>query len=133
MGRILTLRGVITSGEVERIMMFDSNVTSTGWKILDFNMMNMTNGQYLTLGVLSTIEKAYTFPDWDPNQVIGVCKHSATGSKNLLLDYNHVVVGSLFLNNVDSSHNAAYMVVLEELKIDDMKNIMYQLKESAQA
>jgi hypothetical protein len=132
MGRILTLRGVCKPGTTERIMLFDSNVTSTGWKILDFNLMNQTNGQYITLGLLSTIEKTYTFADWDPNQVVGVCKHSATGQKNMLLDYNHVVVGSLYLNNIDSSNHAAYLVVLEEIKIDDIKNIMYQLKESAQ-
>ena len=133
MGRILTLRGVLSRNQKERIMMFDSSVTNTGWKVLDFEMMNLTNGQYLTLGILSTIDETFTFPDWDKNQVIGIVKHSATQEKNMLLDYNHVIVNSLYLHNVDSSNDAAYLVVLEEMSIDAKTNILYQLKESAQA
>lgn len=134
MGRILTLRGVLSSQEFDRIMMFDSSVNKTGWKILDFKMMNQTNGQYLTLGILTTNpDFNNAFPDWDPNQTIGIFKSSPENNYDLLLDYNHVIVNSLYLLNADNANAACYMVVLEEIPVTADENIIYQLKEIAQS
>ena len=59
MGRILTLRGVLTRATKDQIMMFDSTVKSTGWKILDFKIMNQADKKYETLGLLHTDDKRY--------------------------------------------------------------------------
>lgn len=132
MGRILTLRGVISQGRNDRIMLFDSNVTNTGWKVLDFRVQNQDYNKSQTIAILSSDDKQYGFLDWDPNTVIACCDVTPYGNINLLLDYNHVVVSSLFLSNANPTDAMNYLVVLEEIPITPEENIIYQLKEIAQ-
>ena len=133
MGRILTLRGVITEGEYDQIMMFDSSITKKGWKVLSFQVQNQNKTKWDMIGVLHTSDRRYDFLDWDPNQVIAVSDISTIGVVNTLLDVNHVVVNNLYCSNGSSGQAMNYLVILEEIDVSSEENIIYQLKERAQS
>lgn len=133
MGRILTLRGVISRGNYDQIMMFDSSVTKKGWKVLSFQVQNQDTTKWDMMGVLHTSDRRYDFLDWDPNQVIAVADVSQMGVVNTLLDVNHVVVKNLYCSNASSAYEMNYLVLLEEISVSSDENIIYQLKERAQS
>lgn len=136
MARTMTLRGVVSAAAIEQIMMFDSNTVSYGWKILDFriatnNSSNLTDFQ--AGAALGSTSEQFTFEDWDESTMVGFATVSAVGNPNLILDYDHVIVSSLYLSNLNSDQPVNYMVVLEQIEVDPKQNIMYQLKERAQS
>jgi len=133
-GNLLTLRGVVTQGTMEKIMSFDSNVVGYGWKILDFRIMtsNTTaNTAFEASALIHSDPVAKTFNDWDPNTVVGMANISKDNNATMILDYNHVIVQNLFLSNT-WSQPVCYIVVLERLDIKPEENIMFMLKERAQ-
>ena len=133
MGRRLTLRGVVATARKERIFFFDSNITMTGWKIVDFQVLpNDISAGYTTAAVLHTTDITITFADWDANTTVGINITSKENNNQTILDYDHVVVSNLYLTNLTPNQPVSYMITLEEMKIDPQENIMYQLKEVAQ-
>lgn len=139
MSRILTLRGVASSGAVEKIFSFESSAVDYGWKILDFRLMtnDTTSGgtpytDYTAAAAIGTSSEQFTFNDWDESQMVGVVNISKENNTTQLLDYDHVIVSSLWLSNFYSKA-VNYMIVLQQIKIDAKENIMYMLKERAQS
>ena len=135
MGRKLSLRGQIPPNTRERVFFFDSNIQNKGWKIKEAKMQNPSVGRVEVAAVLHTtdITLSTAVLEWDRNTVIGCFEClSAIGNCNDLLDLDHVVVGNLYLSNVDTNYALNYWIVLEELTISPSENIMYQLKEVAQ-
>jgi len=133
MGRLLTLRGVVPEQRRERIFFFDSNIQNRGWKIKDVRCMNTTIGRADVDAVLHTSDRTITSLDWDRNTVVACMKYlTGTATNQSLIDYGHVIVGNLYLSNLDSSYDVAYLILLEEVDISSSENIMYQLKENAQ-
>lgn len=133
--RKLTLRGVVTAARVEKIFSFESNAVNYGWKILDFRIMtNNTTGNtdFTAAGALGTSSEQFTFNDWDESQMVGMVNVSKENNVSQILDFDHVVVSNLFLSNYHSQ-SLCYIVVLEQLDISPKENIMYMLKERAQA
>lgn len=133
MGRILTLRGVVPEQRRERVLFFDSNIQNRGWKIKDVKCMNTTIGRSDIDTVLHTTDRVIGALDWDRNTVIACMKYlGSTGIDQSLVDYGHVIVGNLYLTNLDSAYDVAYLITLEEVDLTSSQNIMYQLKEVAQ-
>lgn len=133
MGRILTLRGVVSTARKERIFMFDSNVTSTGWKILGFQVLpNDLSTGYTTAAVLHTTDITITNVDWDANTTVGLNITSKENNNQTMIDLNHVIVENLYLTNLTPNQAISYMVVLEEIKITPEENIIYRIKEVSQ-
>ena len=133
MGRLLTLRGVVPKDTRERIFFFDSNIMNTGWKIKEMHGMNMSQGRAEVDCVINSVDRNITLLDWDRNTTIACLKYMVnTGTNCSLVDRNHVIVANLYLTNLDNTYDAAYLIVLEEIKISAEQNIMYQLKEVAQ-
>lgn len=133
MGRILTLRGVVSTNRRERVFFFDSNVTSTGWKILGFQILpnNISMG-YTTAAVLHTTDITVTNVDWDANTTVGLNITSKENNNQTMIDLNHVIVGDLYLTNLTLNQPVSYMVVLEEIKITPEENVIYRIKEVSQ-
>jgi hypothetical protein len=134
MARMLTLRGVVSTGIArERVFFFDSNVTSTGWKILGFQILpNDISQGYTTAAVLHTGKQNITFADWDPNTTVGLNITSKENNNQTMIDFNHVVVGDLYLTNLTLNQPVSYLIVLEEIKITPSENIIYRIKEQSQ-
>lgn len=136
MKKILTLRGVCSAGRIERIMSFDSNAVGYGWKVLDFKIMTNqhtahTADDYTAAAALGSTSEQFTFNDWDESTMIGVVNVSKKNVVTELLDYNHVIVNSLYISNYWSDA-VNYLVVLEAVDISPQENIIYRLKERAQ-
>jgi len=133
MGRLLTLRGVVPEGRRERIFFFDSNIQNKGWKIKDIRCMNTTVGRADVDTVIHTTDINIGLLDWDRNTVVACMKYlTGTATNQSLIDYGHVIVGNLYLSNLDSTYDVGYLILLEEVDITPSANIMYQLKEVAQ-
>lgn len=133
--RVLTLRGVVSAARVEKIFSFESNAVNYGWKILDFRIMtnNTTNNtDFTAAGALGTSSEQFTFNDWDESQIVDMMNVSKENNVTQILDFDHVVVSNLFLSNYHSQA-LCYIVVLEQIDISPKENIMYMLKERAQA
>ena len=134
MGRILTLRGVVSKTRRERIFFFDSNVANKGWRVKQMYGMNMTVGRLEVDAVVHTDDRTIGLLDWDRNTTIACLKYGVyTGVNQSLIDLDHVVVGSMYITNLDDTYDMAYLIVLEEEDITPSENVIYQIKEMAQS
>ena len=137
--RTLTLRGFVASLADSPVSVFDyqGNDLTRGWKIIDFNCTDAVDPTSANKGYIlhtDNIAKIWGPPSLTPgmsdNQIIGWCAGpTVTGVTQI--DPNHVIVNSLYLSPLDT--NISYLIILEEIKIDDMANVIYQLKERAQS
>lgn len=137
-GKIHTLRGYIpASGTVTLIFDYEGNDLTRAWKIIEFNCTDAlrpteANEGYIlhTDDVVKIWGPPALAPGMSDNQIIGWCAGpTITGVTQI--DPNHIIVNSLFLSSLDT--HISYLVILEEIKIDANQNIIYQLKERAQA
>ena len=134
MGRILTLRGVVSKTRRERIFFFDSNVANKGWRVKQMYGMNMTVGRLEVDAGVHTDDRTIGLLDWDRNTTIACLKYGVnTGVNQSLIDLDHVVVGSMYITNLDDTYDMAYLIVLEEEDITPSENVIYQIKEMAQS
>lgn len=131
MGRTLTLRGQIGQNEYRAILDYEGIDLTRGWKILSGNTLTMGVGTETPNGgaVLHTDDVKKTFIDFDDNQQIGWIGGAPGGVDNVI-DPNHVIVNTLFISGLE---RVTYLIVLEEVVIEPIQNIIYQLKERAQA
>lgn len=134
MGRILTLRGVVSKQRRERVFFFDSNVSNRGWRVKQMHGMNMTVGRYEVDAVVHTDDRNVALLDWDRNTTIACLKYGInTATNQSLIDLDHVVVGSMYITNLDNTYDMAYLIILEEEDITPSENVIYQIKEMAQS
>jgi len=138
MGRLLSLRGVtigtddMTGGLVaDEVMSYHGTDTTKGWKVISATCLDFTSPMSGSAdGLIIHTDSAYQSKfDLGDSRVIGF-----TGSyvnTKTIIDPNHVIVGSLYISQTDR-FPTAYLIVLEEIKIDSTHNIIYRIKEKAQ-
>jgi len=130
MGRILTLRGQIGQGEYQSILDYEGIDLTRGWKVISGNTLTIGTASDVNGGaVLHTDDVRKTFINFEDNQQIGWIG-GPPGSVDNVIDPNHVIVNTLFISGLA---RVTYLVILEEVVIEPIQNIIYQLKERAQA
>ena len=70
---------------------------------------------------------------FEDNQVIGWIGNTVSAGEPSVgvIDPNHVIVSSLYCTALEGP--CTYLITLEQIKIDPIKNVVYQLKERAQS
>ena len=130
MGRKLTLRGVITSGDLVTLLDYEGVDLTVGWKVVSGECLSISNPITSTKGlILHTDDILKTFVNFADNQTIGWVG-GPPNAVNEVVDPNHVIVNTLYASALD---NVTYVIVLEKIAIDPFQNVVYQLKERAQA
>ena len=130
MGRKLTLRGVITSGDLVTLLDYEGVDLTVGWKVISGETLLVSNPTTNCKGmILHTDDVAKSFVNFSDNQVIGWIGGPPVGDL-FIIDPNHVIVNTLYASALDT---CTYVIVIEQIKIDPIQNVVYQLKERAQA
>lgn len=129
-GRILSLRGEVVQNELKTIFDYEGTDLTRGWKVLSAKVIELSSPARECLGIVLHTNEAFQLPIMSQNQVIGFAARGSGGAPVLLLDPNHVIVSSLYLSGLSAI--ASYIIVLEEVKMDSSRNVIYQLKERAQ-
>jgi len=131
MGRKLTLRGDVTAGALIRLLDYEGVDLTRGWKVISGNTLTQSDPKTTNGGlILHTDEEAKTSMDFNDNQIIGWVGGPPYSSSYDVIDPNHVIVNSLYATGLD---RVTYLIVLEEVTIEPIQNIIYQLKERAQS
>ena len=129
MGRKLTLRGFLASGGRGVLLDYEGINLTVGWKVISASSVGISDPSALNKGMIlhTDAEKktALTFAD---NQVIGWC--GTTYGKSEIIDPNHVIVNTLYASSLST---ITYVIVIEQVTIDPLENVIYQLKERAQS
>lgn len=129
MGRTLTLRGDVTAGAHSRLLDYEGVDLTRGWKVISGNTLTASEPKTTNGGmILHTDDVAKTTMDFNDNQTIGWVGGPPTSTDNVI-DPNHVIVNSLYATGLD---RVTFLIVLEEVTIEPIQNVIYQLKERAQ-
>jgi len=140
MGRILTLKGRMDATaepnqQMRKILDYEGVDLTRGWKVIGGEALLMSSPTSGFKGlVLHTDDIRKLSIDFSDNQVLGWIGNTlSAGSPDMgFLDPNHIIVSSLYLSTLESTA-VTYMVVLEQVRITAIENVIYQLKERAQA
>ena len=136
--KILTLKGMLVSGEVARINLFDGKFT-TAYRILSFSIAPndiLTSEQCMMK--MMTVEKAHgTRWFWDRNDEVGwsawnVPINSRFGQYSRV-DKEALIVEDLFLDcSADTGELVNYMIELEKVNISDWKGALAMVRNASQ-
>jgi hypothetical protein len=130
MGRKLTLRGVIGSGSIATLLDYEGVDLTVGWKVISGNCLNPGSPNTSSKGlILHTDDVVKTSLSFGDNQIIGWVG-GPPNAVNQVIDPNHVIVNTLYASGLAA---VTYVIVIEQIKIDPIQNVVYQLKERAQA
>jgi len=130
MGRKLTLRGVINSGDLVTLLDYEGVDLTVGWKVIEGQVLLITNPTSNCKGIiLHTDDSLKQAPQFSDNQIIGWIGGPPVGDL-FVVDPNHVIVNTLYASALET---CTYIINIEQVKIDPIQNVVYQLKERAQA
>ena len=136
--KILTLKGMLVSGEVARINLFDGKFT-TAYRILSFTIApnDITTAENVMMKML-TVEKAHgTRWFWDRNDEVGwaIFDRATSVSPGLYsrVDKEALIVEDLFLDcTADTGELVNYMIELEKVNISDWKGALAMVRNASQ-
>jgi len=130
MGRLLTLRGEVQAGAHGILLDYEGVDLTRGWKVISGSALTGNSPHTSNAGlVLHTDDQLKTTINFEDNQVIGWVGGPPEAFDNVI-DPNHVIVNTLWASGLA---RVTYLIVLEEVTIDATQNVIYQLKERAQA
>jgi len=130
MGRKLTLRGNIVANTIVSLLDYEGVDLTRGWKVISGNALDQGNPSGTVRGIiLHTDDQIKTTMDFNDNQVVGWIGGPPT-AVDFVMDPNHVIVNSLYATGMA---DCTYLVVLEEVRVEPIQNVIYQLKERAQS
>lgn len=130
MGRLLTLRGTVEDGAHALLLDYEGVDLTRGWKVISGSALTGNAPNVSSKGlVLHTDDQLKTTINFNDNQIIGWVGGPPDGFDNVI-DPNHVIVNTLWASGLA---RVTYLIVLEEVTIDATQNVLYQLKERAQA
>ena len=130
---IRALRGEVVGGTKELAFQYQANDLSRGWRVISLVVCDSVAPVSAQADgiVLHTQDVRQTTFDFDDNRVIGFAGRTVSGKAIEIMDPNHIIVSNLWMSNLDSLPTT-YLLLLEELKVTDAENVIYQLKERAQ-
>jgi hypothetical protein len=136
---LLTLRGKVLAGEVERIGLFDGRF-DTAYRIKSFTCVpqDITTSENVTMKIL-TEEAAHTTGwFWAKNTEIGWAlwdrATSVSPGKYNRVDRDALIVEDIFLDaSGDSGEFLNYMIELEKVKITEWVGALAMVRNSSQS
>lgn len=147
MAKDYTGRFRVQAGSTRRLLLDDGNLRS-GFRIDSIELIQM-QGETVDMVVLHTNDADYRVSPFnigmEYNQQIawgtvvnGRITHGGSNpipftGTDVTVDPNHIIVNDLYVTNTDQYHSIDVLIHLRKVKITPEENILYQLKERAQA
>ena len=136
---LLTLRGKVLAGQVERINLFDGRFDSA-YQLKSFTVTpeDITTSENVMMKIL-TEEGSHSIGwFWAKNTEIGWAifdrATSVSPGEYNRVDYNALIVEDIFLDaTADSGEFVNYMIELEKVKISDWQGALAMVRNSSQS
>jgi hypothetical protein len=136
---LLTLRGKVLAGQVEKIMLFDGKF-NTAYRIKSFTCVpqDITTSENVTMKVLTEDAPHTTGWFWAKNTEIAWAlwdrATSVSPGKYNRVDYDALIVEDLYLDaSGDAGEFLNYMIELEKVKITEWVGALAMVRNSSQS